>query len=130
VQGSAHQLLECGLVNLRRKAKKYAVLNTPVLDVHDALYFRVNVLELPEAYAKARYLMEQESLNTVKSDFPAIKWKVPIVTEAEAGMSLGCKIVIQEGFSVGKLLIDWYCKRKKQNIALNKELAAIPTNEP
>ena len=130
VQGSAHQLLECGLVNLRRKPKKYAVLNTPVLDVHDALYFRVNVLDLPEAYAKARYLMEQESLNTVKSDFPAIKWKVPIVTEAEAGMSLGCKIEIQEGFSVGKLLIDWYHKRRKQIITLNKELAAILPMKP
>jgi hypothetical protein len=44
-------------------------------------------------------------------------------------MSLGCKIEIQEGFSVGKLLIDWYHKRRKQLRALNKELAAIPTDE-
>jgi uracil-DNA glycosylase family 4 len=125
VQGSAHQLLECGLVNLRRKPKKYTVLNTPVMDVHDALYFRVNVLDLPKSYVTARYLMEKESLATVKSDFPEINWKVPIVTEAEAGLSLGCKIELQPGFSIGQFLIDWYHKRRKQLIALNQELAKV-----
>jgi len=50
---------------------------------------------------------------------------VPIVTEAEAGLSLGCKIELQPGFSIGQFLIDWYHKRRKQLIALNQELAKV-----
>lgn len=48
VQGSAHQLLVCGLVNIRRQPEKYKVLGVPCMDVHDALYMMVNVLELQE----------------------------------------------------------------------------------
>src|SRR5208283_4229080 len=70
VQGSAHQLLTCGLVNIKRKRKTYQKLNIPVADVHDAIDFRVNVLDLPECFRLSKQLMEQESLATVKKDFP------------------------------------------------------------
>jgi hypothetical protein len=127
VQGTAHQLLECGLVNHERQPEKYAVLNVPCMDVHDALYYRVNVLEIHEAYRKARYLMEHESLKTAKKDFPHIKWTVPIVVEAEAGLRLGAKIKLKDDqFTVGGFLLLWYEKTKKQIIDLRKQLEQVP----
>jgi DNA polymerase I-like protein with 3'-5' exonuclease and polymerase domains len=127
VQGTAHQLLECGLINIRRKPGEYKVLGTPSMDVHDALYFMVNVLELREAYDKARYLLEKESLATVKSDFPYIDWKVPITTECEAGLRLGGKVVLEEGkFTIGSFLLDWYKITKKQIVELHEQLKVVP----
>jgi hypothetical protein len=130
VQGSAHELLECGLVNIRRKPDEYQVLGTPSMDVHDALYFMVNVLEIQEAYRKARYLMEEESLATVKSDFPYIDWKVPITTECEAGLRLGGKVVLEEGkFTIGSFLLDWYKITKKQIVELHEQLKVVPVED-
>jgi uracil-DNA glycosylase family 4 len=127
VQGSAHQLLECGMVNMVRKPQEYTVLGTPSMDVHDALYFIVNVLELQEAYRKARYLMEVDSLATVKSDFPEIDWKVPIVVEAEAGLRLGTRVELKDDqFTVGGYLLDWYNVTKKQILDMKKQLDELP----
>jgi DNA polymerase I-like protein with 3'-5' exonuclease and polymerase domains len=125
VQGTAHQLLECGLVNLRRQPNKYKVLGVPVMDVHDALYCNVRILDLVEAAAKIKYLLEKESLNTVKKDFPDIDWKVPITTEAEAGLRLGCKVDLKDGFTVESFLADWFLKCRKQVLELNKEMRSI-----
>lgn len=124
VQGTAHQLLECGLVNIRRQPKKYEVLGVPSMDVHDALYMMPRVLDLREAYRKARYLLEQESLATVRSDFPAIAWRVPIATEAEAGLRLGGKVELEnDKFTVGGFLLRWYELTKKQICELHQELS-------
>jgi uracil-DNA glycosylase family 4 len=125
VQGTAHQLLICGLVNLRRKRKEYRVLGVPVADVHDALYFRVRLLDLEESYVKSKYLMEKESLATVASDFPDVKWRVPIVVEAKAGLSLGALVKINKDTTPGDLLLGWYYIRKKQLQALKSELEAL-----
>lgn len=121
VQGTAHQLMICALVMFYRNPEKYKVLDIPVMDVHDALYFRVNVLQLKEAYDKARYLLEHESLNTMRADFPHIDWKVPIVTEAEAGLRLGSVVSVDEHLDVGDFMLRWYDKTRRQVIALNKE---------
>jgi DNA polymerase-1 len=127
VQGTAHQLMECALVNLHRKPAKYDVLGVPTMEVHDALYMRVKVLELRRAYKKARYLLEQESLNTVKSDFPEIDWKVPIVTDAEAGLRLGGKVPLQyeQGVTTGQFMLQWFFKTREQVRALKAQLAAV-----
>jgi len=127
VQGTAHQLLECGLVNIRRQFERYKVLGIPSMDVHDALYFMVNVLDLKECYIKSRYLMEHESLNTVKTDFPNIHWQVPIQVEAEAGLRLGGKVELEnENFTIGGFLLAWYQKTKTQILELKKQLAEVP----
>jgi DNA polymerase-1 len=126
VQGTAHQLMECALVNLHRKPKRYEVLGVPVMEVHDALYMRVKFLALIEAYRKSRYLLEKESLNTVKSDFPEIDWKVPIVTEAETGLRLGGKVkMYDEYMELGDIMLRWFFKTKKQISELNEQIAAV-----
>lgn len=125
VQGTAHQLMICALVNLIRQAEKYAVLGIPPMEVHDALYFNVRVLDIRDAAYKAKYLMEQESLATVARDFPEIKWKVPIVVDTKAGLRLGCKTKVDEKSTVGGFLIDWYWQCRRQNIEMNKELKAV-----
>jgi DNA polymerase-1 len=126
IQGTAHQLLECALVNLYRQPENYKELKGRLcMDVHDALYFIVQCIDLKEAYKKARYLMEQESLNTVKSDFPNIDWKVPIVTEAEAGFTLGCQTELHEDTSIGEFLLHWTEKRRVQIEQLNKEISKM-----
>lgn len=126
VQGTAHQLLECGMVNIIRKPDQYKVLGVPSMDVHDALYMIVNVLELVEAWEKARYLLEKDSLATVKSDFPDIDWRVPIVVEAEAGVRLGTKVKLKDGFTIGSFMLDWYEKTKKQIVELRGQLRDVP----
>ena len=125
VQGTAHQLLICAYVNLRRQAAKYAILGIPPMEVHDALYFRVRVLELHEAYKKAKYLLEKESLNTVKTDFPDIDWKVPIVVEAKAGLRLGAAVNVDEKTSIGGFMIDWWKKTKDQIEDLDRQLLEV-----
>jgi len=129
VQGTAHQLLECALVRLHRYPEKYKLLNVPVMDVHDALYFSVKVLKLQPAAKKAKWLMEKGSLATVKSDFPDVDWKVPIVTEAEAALTLGCKVKLTDDMTPGKYLLQWYHKRRKQDIELRDELAKLDVAE-
>jgi len=127
IQGTAHQLLVCGMVNLVRKPEEYTVLGAPSMDVHDALYMIVNVLELQEAYRKARYLLEEGSLSTVKSDFPHIDWKVPIRVAAEAGIRLGGRVDLEDDkFTVGGYLLDWYGVTKKQMLDLHQQLAEVP----
>jgi uracil-DNA glycosylase family 4 len=123
VQGTAHQLMICAIVNLRRQLAKYAILGIPPMEVHDALYFRVRVLDLYEAHKKAKYLLEQESLNTVRKDFPDIDWKVPIVVEAKAGLRLGAAVNVNEKTSIGGFMIDWWKKTKDQIEDLDRQLA-------
>ena len=122
VQGTAHQLMICALVNLIRRRKKYKILGIPPMEVHDALYFRVKVLELLKAYRVAKYLLEQESLNTVASDFPHIDWKVPIVVDAKAGLRLGDAVHVDENTTIGGFMLDWYQKAKAQQEDLEQQL--------
>lgn len=124
VQGTAHQLMICALVNLLRRASFYSILGIPPLEVHDALYFAINVLDLRAAAAKTRYLLEQESLNTVKSDFPEIDWKVPIAVDMKAGVRLGTKVSVDENTEPGDFLLQWFAVCRKQMVALDAELLA------
>lgn len=125
VQGTAHQLMVCALVNLKRKKKKYEILGVPPLEVHDALYFGVRVLDLSECITKSKYLLEKESLNTVASDFPHIDWKVPIAVDTEAGLRLGDKVEVDAETPVGVFMLSWYRKARANQIALNKELEKV-----
>jgi uracil-DNA glycosylase family 4 len=122
VQGTAHQIMICALVNLLRQRRKYAILGIPPMEVHDALYFAVPVLEMFKALSLAKYLLEKESLKTVASDFPAIKWKVPIMVDAKAGIRLGTKVKVDEKMSIGQYLLDWYKVCSEQDAALDKLL--------
>ncbi len=125
VQGTAHQLLICAEVNLRRKKEEYEMLGVPPMEVHDAVDFVVRVLDLPEAITKAKYLMEKESLKTVASDFPDIDWKAQIVVDTEAGLRLGDKVPVDASTPIGVFMLDWYRKARGHQIALNKELEKV-----
>lgn len=125
VQGSAHQLMICALVNLIRNKKRFEILGLPVLEVHDALYFAVDVLTLGKAIETSAYLLEQASLETVKSDFPHIKWCVPIVVEAKAGIRLGTKVDVSPDITPGDFLLKWWRKCRDQVRSLNKELETV-----
>ena len=128
VQGSAHQLVLCGLVNLKRRREEYEMLGIPRMEVHDNLVFRVRVLDLIVAYKKAKFLMECESLNVVKSDFPDIVWKVPIVVDAKAGLRMGAVVKVNEKTTVGGFLLAWLRECIKQERRLGQLLLAC--NEP
>ena len=125
VQGTAHQLLICGLVNVWRQKKRYKLIGYPVMEVHDAMYWTVPVLQLIEAYALAKQLMEQESLTTVAKDFPDIKWDVPIIVDGKAGLRLGCVVKVKETGTVGDFLLSWYRLCKQQVDGLEAELQKV-----
>lgn len=124
VQGTAHQLMICALVNLVRKHKKYAVLGIPPLEVHDALDFVVRVLDLPEGARKAKYLLEKESIATSKKDF-GINWKIAVVTEAKAGIRLGTKVKLKDDMQISTFLAEWYRECEKQESKLQEDFAAL-----
>ncbi len=124
IQGSAHQFLICAMVNLIRKRKRYAILGIPPMEVHDALYFVVDVLKIGKACQKIKYLMEQESLNTVRRDFPDIEWTVPIVIDLKAGVRLGTQVKVKDDVTPGMFILDWFRVCKKQMKELDQEILA------
>jgi DNA polymerase I-like protein with 3'-5' exonuclease and polymerase domains len=124
VQGTAHQLMICALVNLLRKREEYAVLGIPPLEVHDALYMVLRLFDLPEGAKKAKYLLEQESIRTSQKEF-GIKWRIPIVTEAKAGLRLGCKVKIKEDIKIGEFLANWFYLCRKQETELETDFAKV-----
>lgn len=124
VQGTAHQLMICALVNLIRQAAKYAPLGLPRLEVHDALYFRVPVRLLQLTYRLGRYLLEQESLATVRSDFPHIEWRVPIVVDAKAGVRLGTRVKVTDTTTPGAYMLNWWRVCREQMTAMDRDIAA------
>ena len=108
VQGSAHQLVLIALALLNIKPKTYHLLQDPIMEVHDALYWQVKVKDLPEAYRQAKELLEHGVIRYVLREFKR-KLLVPLLAEAKAGFCLG-SLVDYQGEPVSEFLPKWRAK--------------------
>ena len=125
VQGTAHQLLMCGMVALIRQPKKYGLLGVPQMEVHDNLVMRVKLRHLIRCYWLMKELLEQEPLRTVEREFPDIHWKVKLEVDGAAGFRFGTKSGLDNdnmtgSGALGGFLRNWYAENVKSIDALKK----------
>jgi DNA polymerase-1 len=114
IQGSAHQLVLIAMALLRLMPKKYNLLQTPVMEIHDELVFSVRVGDLLAADRQLRMLLQEEVPRYVEANFP-IKLLIPLKSETEAGFLRGTAISYEEEPipSLEQFLDDWRAKYKK-----------------
>jgi len=105
IQGSAHTLMLVCLALLAMKPKTYALLQRPVMEVHDALYFLTKLRHLKETCALAVKLMEQDTPAYVSEHF-GVDFKIPIKADAKAGFTLG-SLIKYAGQEPGEFLPKW-----------------------
>lgn len=108
VQGSAHTLVLIALALLSIKPKTYHLLQDPIMEVHDALYWRVRLRDLQEAYRQGKELLEHGVILYVLREFKR-KLLVPLVAESKAGFCLG-SMVDYHGEPVSEFLPKWRAK--------------------
>jgi DNA polymerase I len=109
VQGSAHTFLLIALALLDLKPRTYSLLQRCIMEVHDALYFKVKLRELPAAYRQLKHLMEIGCYEYAQREFK-LNLQVPLEAEASAGFSFA-SMIDYEGGPIEDFLRDW---RKKQ----------------
>lgn len=122
IQGSAHTLMLVCLALLAMKPKTYALLQRPVMEVHDALYFLTKLRHLKETCALAVKLMEQDAPAYVSEHF-GVDFKIPIKADAKAGFTLG-SLINYAGQEPGEFLPKWREYYRKTEAVPLSDLAA------
>jgi DNA polymerase-1 len=114
IQNAAHQLILIAMALLRLKPKTYEILQTPVMEVHDELVFKVRFRDLLVAQVKLKFLLETGVPNFIASHFKR-KLKVPLVSELSMGFTRGSMVKYEEGDvpTIERFLADWRAKYKK-----------------
>lgn len=109
IQGTAHQFMLIALALLDLKPRTYHLLQNCLMEVHDALYFRVRLRDLVEAHAQLIHLFQVGAYEYAKRRFK-LKLRVPLLAEASAGFCMG-SMVDYKGEPIEEFLESW---RKKQ----------------
>ena len=122
VQSTAHMFVLICLALLDLYPEKYKYLNKCIMEVHDALYFRVKLRYLQEAYRQFVQLFEHDAVAHAEKEFAAYwksckpprepKLRVPILAEAKAGFTMA-SMVDYEGESIEQFLETWRGKLAK-----------------
>ena len=111
VQGTAHQFLLIALALLDLKPKTYWALQKIIMEVHDALYFRIKLRHLAEGYTQLMHLFETGAYSYAQEKF-GLKLRVPLLAEATAGMTMG-SMVSYEGQKLEEFLPLWLKEQQK-----------------
>ncbi len=111
VQGTAHQLVLIAIALLHIKPKTYDLLQKPLMEVHDALYWLTKLRDMREAYAQQKYLLQEGVPAYVKSEF-GITLQVPLIADSTAGFCMG-SMVEYKGESMHTFLKAWQTKHKE-----------------
>jgi len=124
IQGAAHHLMLMAVAALRRKKKKYLkLLGIPTMEVHDALYFFVKLIDMMKAKILGKKLLETEPLATVKHDFPKVEWDMPLIVEGKVGFRLGDTVEIEdmsESEALGEMVLETLVKESALDLELAK----------
>jgi hypothetical protein len=111
IQGSAHGLILIALALLEMKSRTYGLLQKCLMEIHDALVFRVHLRDLPEAYKQCKHLMQEGAAAYSEREF-GIKLHVPLIAEASAGFCMG-SLTDYEGGPVEEFLSRWREKQRE-----------------
>jgi len=109
VQGTAHTYMLIALALLDMKPMTYNRLTKCIMEVHDALYFKVKMRHLIEAHAQLIKLFETDVVEYACYAF-GLKLKVPLLVDAEAGFCMG-SLVPYEGEDLDAFLKTWRVKQ-------------------
>jgi DNA polymerase-1 len=112
IQSSAAQLMLMAMALLDQKKRTYNLLQTPVLQIHDSLYFWVRFRDVIEAYRQVKELMEVDVVKQAARKF-SVKLRVPLIAEVKVGFNMG-SMVEYNGGSLTELLEAWRAYHKKQ----------------
>ena len=115
IQSAAHTLLLIAMALIHMKPRTFNMLQTPVMEVHDALDFFVKVRDLPEAHKQGKHLLEVAVVEYTAKHFKR-KLKVPLIAEAEAGFCLGS--LSEYG---GEPVEEWLPKWREHHVAAEKK---------
>lgn len=133
VQNTAHTFVLICLALLDINPKRYSRLDKCIMEVHDALYFRVKLRWLQEAYAQFIQLFQEDAVRYAEEKCLKGKPKatggryghldVPILAEAKAGFTMATMVDF-EGESPEEFLERWREKAKKIATRSWEDLAA------
>jgi DNA polymerase I-like protein with 3'-5' exonuclease and polymerase domains len=124
IQGASHQLLLMALAALYRKHKEYKLLQYVLMEIHDSLFFRVELKDLMQAAKIGHRLMVEEPVNIVKNDFKLEK-NVPLQAKAKAGFRFGVMIEDITEMTEWEYLNAWCRENKNLEKSLYKQLQEI-----
>jgi len=128
IQGTAHQLLLIGLVPLIRQPERYALLQRPKMEIHDAIYFIVKLKDMWKAALLGQDMLEKESLKIVREEFK-LDWKVPLKAEPKAGFRFGTMVKnvgVGSGPKTTSEFLNQSCEKiQKAQQALAEELGKL-----
>jgi DNA polymerase-1 len=91
IQGAAHQLLLNALALLHIKPRTYDRLLEPIMEVHDAIVWRMKCRHLHEGFIQAKELLEEGSIRFAAKVL-GYQVKVPLVAEASVGFRYGTMV--------------------------------------
>jgi uracil-DNA glycosylase family 4 len=123
IQGGSHQMLLIAMAILKRNPNKYKPLRRMLAEIHDAFYYYVRLRDLPVAYKRAKYLMEQAVPIYMEKHF-GIKFSVPLVADAKAGFRMGT-MAKYKGGPVKEFLSSWLSKNAEIDEKVESELSRV-----
>lgn len=113
VQGTAHTYMLIALALLDLRPVTYSRLLNCIMEVHDALYFKVKLRHLVEAHAQLIKLFETDVVDYARRAF-GLKLRVPLLVDAEAGFCMG-SLVAYEGEGLAEFLDAWRAKQSEMD---------------
>jgi len=121
IQGTAHQLMLIAMAALRLNHKAFDQLLRLCMEIHDALYAFVKLVNLPTAFRQGVNLLTDETLSRIKIWWPEVNWRIGLQVEGKAGYRLGV-MKDYEGGDVAEFLQGWCEKNKKFNAELEEQV--------
>lgn len=120
IQGTAHQLLLCGMATLSQHPVRYNRLSAPVMEVHDSLVFYNQVQDIAEAFKQGRHLMVDAVPEYVARVFKK-KLHVPFAVEAKIGFRYGVMTKYSERPEPVSFLKQWRKTNRSVEEKINQE---------
>lgn len=126
VQSSAHQFVLIAMALLELKPKTYCHLQRSIMEVHDALYFKVKLRYLVEAHAQLMHLFEVGAVTYAEREFK-LKLRVPLLAEAQAGFCMA-SLIDYEGEPLEEFLAAWREKQTQVDKKSWEDLMPVSAN--
>lgn len=117
IQGAAHTLLLAVMCLLDREPESFPDLLKPLMEVHDALVWKVKLRNLLQAYKQGKNLLEVR-VKTFLQELYGFQIKVPLLSEGAVGFRYGV-LLDYEGQALSAALPKWMA----ENLAVDGKMA-------
>jgi hypothetical protein len=113
VQSTAHTYMLIAMALLDLRPRTYHLLMKCIMEVHDALYFKVRLRHLVEAHAQLTRLFETDVVDYAQRAFN-LRLRVPLLVDAEAGFCMS-SLIGYEGEDLETFLKAWRIKQAEMD---------------